>query len=134
MRGMDRGQLIEELTGRALAIWRWAASEVDKLGPDEFWVPKLAGTGRVIGTEPHHRHTLERAAAEEVERLVALAENLGLADRLLKLEEQQSAAVGHALRAACAKIGMSADEQRELALALRDELTPMTRAREMVAA
>lgn len=131
---LPRAAIIDELLGRALGIWRWTANELDAIAPSDFWIPVFDRSGNVARHDPHHKYRLEREAAAEVERIVALAESLGLADRMIALEEQQTAAIGAALRAACERIGMARDVQAALATALREEIAPLATAKKELAA
>lgn len=119
--GGGMAEVMQECLDRAVGGMRYAASEVDKLEPDEFWVSKYDAQGNRL-TEPNKWYQLELTCREEVERLAGMMAQLGLAERAVRVEEAKAALVLSAIRDAARDAGLSQTQMRALGAGLRDRL------------
>jgi hypothetical protein len=85
-------QMLDDLRNRAYALWRFAAAEVDRLHPDDFWVQKWDAHGNVL-VEPHRWVQFEHAARVELEELGIKLIGLDLEERRVRLEEAHTEVV-----------------------------------------
>jgi hypothetical protein len=100
---------------------RYAASEVDKLSPDEFWVQKVDAQGNTL-VEPNKWYQLEERCREEVGKLAGLMSQLGIAERQVQVEEARAMLVVAAIRDAARDAGLTQAQTRALGSALRTRL------------
>lgn len=87
-------QMLDDLRHRAYAMWRFAAAEVDRLHPDDFWAKRYDAQGNII-VEPHRWIQYEAACRAELEELGIKLIGLGLEERRVRLEEAQHDVVLH---------------------------------------
>lgn len=113
--------VLQELLDRCTGNWRWAAGQLDLVPPGQFWVQKIDAQGNVL-VEPCKWYQLERAAASEVERLAGMVVQLGIDERLVKVEEAKAVLLISAVRDAAREAGIPANQVRALGSALRDKL------------
>lgn len=85
-------QMLDDLRNRTYALWRYAAAEVDRLHPDDFWVQKYDAQGNVL-VEPHRWIQYEQAARLELEELGIKLIGLDLEERRVRLEEAHTEVV-----------------------------------------
>lgn len=113
--------VLQELLDRSTGNWRWAAGQLDLVSAADFWVQKIDAQGNVL-VEPNKWYQLERAAASEVERLAGMMAQLGIDERLVKVEEARAVLLISAVREAAREAGISANQVRALGSALRSRL------------
>jgi hypothetical protein len=119
--GASTADVLQEVLDRAVGGMRYAASEVDKLSPDEFWVHKVDAQGNTLA-EPNKWYQLEVAARAEVERIAGLMSQLGIAERLVQVEEAKATLIIAAIRDAARDAGLDNTSIRKLGSALRGKL------------
>jgi len=112
---------LQECLERATGNMRYAASEVDKLGPDEFWVEKFDAQGNRL-VEPNKWYQLEAECRAEVEKLAGMMAGLGIAERMVQVEEAKAALLVAAIRDAAREAGLNGAQVRKLGSALRARL------------
>lgn len=109
--------LLGEVLARAVGGMRYAASEVDKVPVEEFWVTKYDAQGNVL-VEPNKWYQLELACRSEVAILADLYARLDLDRRKLELEEAEAALWAGVIREAARRSGLKPAQQRQLLRAL----------------
>lgn len=109
--------LLGEVLARAVGGMRYAASEVDKVPVDEFWVRKIDAQGNVL-VEPNKWYQLELACRGEVAELADLYARLDLDRRRVELEEAEAALWAGVIREAARRSGLKPAQQRQLLRAL----------------
>lgn len=119
--GQTAADVLQEVLDRAVGGMRYAASEVDKLTPEKFWVTKTDAQGNVL-TEPNKWYQLEQACRAEVQSLAGLMSELGIAERAVRVEEAKAALMIAAVRDAAREAGLNAGQVRALGSALRSRL------------
>lgn len=125
--GASYQDVLQEVLDVRISEFRYCQHKVNLLTENELF------RSTVAGPYPNEWIALRDKYASALERMAKDLVSAGLAERQTRIEEQQTAAVGAALKAACERIGMSNDMQRELAGAVREELAPLTAAREIAA-
>lgn len=116
--GANAGAVLQEVLDRTVGHWRYAASEVDKLTLQEFWIHGTDEMGNTI-VQPNKWFQLEAELRRDLERLATRMEDLGLAERSVRLEEARTALVVAAIRDAAREIGLNQKQVRDLGSALR---------------
>lgn len=119
--GMSSAEVLQECLDRVVGGMRYAASEVDKLSPDEFWVYKIDAQGNRL-TEPNKWYQLEVQCREEVERLAGMMSQLGIAERQVQVEEARAVLIISAIRDAAREAGIPQKQVRALGQGLRERL------------
>lgn len=119
--GQSSADMLQEVLDRAVSGMRYAASETDKLTPEEFWVSKIDAQGNVL-VEPNKWYQLEVQCRAEVERLAGLMSQLGIAERAVRVEEARATLVVAAIRDAARDAGLSQKQMRALGAGLRERL------------
>lgn len=119
--GQSNADILQEVLDRAVSGMRYAASETDKLTPDEFWVRKYDAQGNVL-VEPNKWYQLERECREEVERLAAVMAQLGIEERHVQVEEARAVLIVSAIRDAAREAGIPPAKIRALGAGLRERL------------
>lgn len=120
--GQSSAEILQEVLDRAVGGMRYAASEVDKLAPEEFWVSKIDAQGNVLH-EPHKWYQLEVQCRAEVERLAGLMSQLGIAERQVQVEEARAVLIIGAIREAAREAGIEPGKVKVMGQKLRDKLT-----------
>lgn len=115
--GTDPAKILQWMIDRKTAQLRHASSEVDKLDVSEFTVDGP------FGPVEHAWVRVERRLGEELTNMVYNALRIGLAERLVAVEEARAVLVVRAIKAAAAEIGIPADQVKALGPALRRHLT-----------
>lgn len=131
--GQSAADVLQECLDRAVGGMRYAASEVDKLQPEEFWVRKFDAQGNAL-VEPNKWYQLELTCREEVERLADIMSKLGIEERRVQVEEAKAALMVAAVREAARDAGLSPGDVRKLGAALRSRVEAMAAAGQAVAA
>lgn len=72
--------------------------------------------------QPHRYLVMEREARIEVEKLAAMMTQLGIAERVVRVQEAQATLIVAAVREAAIEAGLSHDQVRALGSSLRDRL------------
>jgi hypothetical protein len=111
-------RLLDEVLNRTIDIWRWAATQADKVPEAEFWVEGFDSDENKI-TEPNKWFQLEAAARDEAFTMLSTMTSLDIDDRRVKVEEFQLEVLGRALRAAARDAGLSQEQQTALGIELR---------------
>lgn len=124
--GVSTADAMQECLDRAVALWRFAAQQVDKLDftpsqPDAFFETRV-GPGGATEVVPNRWYNLEMVARAEVEKLAGMMTQLGIAERQVQLEEAKAALMIAAIRDAAIEAGFDADQVRALGAALRKRL------------
>lgn len=115
------GDILSWAMRRVHVSMLWAARQADGVPVDEFWVRKVDGHGNVL-VEPHKWFQLERALRDEAVRLAARMVDLGLAERMVALEEAKAVMVAQAVRTAAEAAGLSPVQITKLGEELRKGL------------
>lgn len=138
--GISTAQALQECLDRAVALLRFAQQQVDQLpyndtvptDPDTD-LPLLASLSyqddplyEVINNpqgpdvvQPNRYVLMEREARLEVEKLAAMMTQLGIAERVVRVEEAKAALLIAAVRDAAIEAGFDNDDVRRLGEALR---------------
>jgi len=135
---LDKAELadcMQELINEVAFELRYANAEVGRLKPGlsekpfdpvttkmahELWVSVDVNGNRIVDFSLWIKRV--DSLQDKLFKMVEVAQKLGLTDRLTKAKEAEVALLGEALAAACRRIGMEEDVQRELGSALRKEL------------
>lgn len=149
--GISTADALQQCLDRAVALWRFAADQVDHLQLTELpQVPvEDPTTGEVTFQDsylanlptasdplfevisnpqgpdviqPHRYVLMEREARLEIEKLAAMMTQLGIAERVVRVQEAQAVLVVAAVREAAIEAGLSHDQVRALGAALRSRL------------
>lgn len=126
--GTSTADVLQEVLDRAVGGMRYAASEVDKLSPDELWVKYHDDDGNVTNVRMHKWYRLEVECRQEVMKLAGMMQSLGIAERAVRVEEAKAALMVAAVRDAAREAGLSAGQVRALGSALRNRLESMSEA------
>lgn len=133
--GVSTAGALQECLDRAVALYRFAADQVDRITPpDGVWegqsladlpvsddplfevMPNPQGPDLVT----RHRYFLmEQEARLEIEKLASMMTTLGIAERVVRVEEAKAALLIAAVREAAMDIGLTHDQVRDLGAALR---------------
>lgn len=140
--GITTAQALQECLDRAVALMRFAAQQVDNLSwpsnydPDDpdslslgdlppeedpMWEVTINEQGPNL-IRPHRYVTMEREARLEVEKLAAMMTQLGVAERVVRVEEAKAALMVAAVREAALHAGFDHDQIRRLGSALRERV------------
>jgi hypothetical protein len=117
---------------RAMGSLYVAATFADDVPVEEFWVKYWDAQGNVR-VEPNKWYKLEAALREEVHAIAADMTRLGIAERLVEVEERKAAWVLAAIRAAAADAGLDNDQVRRLGDGIRRRLVEGTPVPEVAA-
>lgn len=133
--GVSTGDALQECLDRAVALWRFAADQVDKIqirDPDVDLANLSADEDPTfeVYTNPqgpdlvddHRWYKREREARHEIEKLAAMMTQLGIAERVVRVEEAKAALVVAAIREAAVDAGIPPDQIRALGAALRERV------------
>lgn len=113
---VDPAAALQELISRFTARWRHACDEVDQLRPEQLTIMTA------YGPVDHEWIRAEERLGAQLAKLCVEVERIGLADRLISLEEAKAQMFVRALQAAAADIGISRDQVRDLGPAFRTRL------------
>jgi hypothetical protein len=106
---------------RAMALWRLAANEVDKLRTENLFATSVDEQGNEW-EELTKWVAWEQALRNEVFEMAARMQALNVDERLVRVEEVKTELLGRALVNAARKAGLDEDTQRALGTHLREEL------------
>lgn len=90
--------------------------------PEPMWERRYDAEGAYIGEEPSKWYRLEAAARAEVTNLAGMMEKLGLAERLVRVEEARAALVVRAVAEAAREVGVPRDQVRAMGELIRSKL------------
>lgn len=136
--GISTSDALQQCLDRAVALWRFAADQVDHLAapdiPEGDYIANLPTAQdplfEVISNpqgpdviQPHRYVTMEREARLEIEKLASMMTQLGIAERVVRVQEAQAILVIGAVREAAMEAGLSHDQVRLLGSHLRDRLS-----------
>lgn len=125
-----------------MAIWRFAADQVDSIMIAEYVDPAtdlpVSLANLPVADDPmfevtpnpqgpdlitRHRYSLmEEEARREIEKLAAMMTQLGIAERVVRVEEAKAALMVAAVREAAIAAGIPPDMVRSLGAALRERV------------
>lgn len=138
--GVSTAGALQECLDRAVALYRFAADQVDRITPPDGSFPDEEGNVVALSDLPvaddplfevtpnpqgpdlitRHRYFLmEQEARLEIEKLASMMTTLGIAERVVRVEEAKAALLIAAVREAAMDIGLSHDQVRDLGAALR---------------
>lgn len=131
--GISTAQALQECLDRAVALLRFTADQVDSLFidfPTDLPLSELDPEDDPLYEVTHneqgpdvvrlHRYVLwEREARLEVEKLAAMMTQLGVAERVVRVEEAKAALMVAAVREAAMEAGIPHDQVKMLGAALR---------------
>lgn len=143
--GVSTADALQECLDRAVAIWRFAADQVDAITPPQTldpdhpdYDPNAALSNLATKDDPlfevienpqgpdlivRHRYIeMEREARLEIEKLAAMMTQLGIAERVVRVEEAKAALMVAAVREAAMEAGLDHDQIRLLGQALRKKV------------
>jgi hypothetical protein len=113
---IDPAQALQWQVNRLMDLCRHAASKVDELPEDELTIMTQ------FGPVDHHWVRLEGRYRQELGALCVQVERVGLAERLVRLEEAKAQLLVRAITEAAREVGISRDKVRKLGPALRTQL------------
>lgn len=125
--GVSTADALQICLDRAVALFHFAASEVDRIQidhdapPDDngFFITRSNPQGPDV-VEPHPFVRMEREARLEIEKLAAMMTQLGIAERTVRIEEAKTALVVAAIRDVALEIGLTHDQVRALGEGIRE--------------
>jgi hypothetical protein len=136
--GVSTGDALQQCLDRAVAMWRYAAQQVDAIVtpedlPDDAEVANLpveedpffevrANPNGPPVVVRHRWIEMEREARKDIEKLAAMMTQLGIAERVVRVEEAKAALLVAAVREAAMEAGLDHDQVRALGAALRNRL------------
>jgi hypothetical protein len=134
--GISTAEALQECLDRAVSLYRFASDQVDNLTislPDDtilselpvdedplFEVYRTEGQPPII--RPHRYALMEKEARIEVEKLAAMMTQLGIAERVVRVQEAQAALLVAAVRDAAIEAGIPNEQVRALGAALRHRI------------
>lgn len=113
---VDPATALQEIVNRLTARWRHACQQVDELGPGQLTVMTA------FGPIDHEWIRAEQYLADRLARVCIEVERVGLAERMVALEESKAQLFVRALQAAAADVGIPRDKVKALGPALRTQL------------
>lgn len=129
--GISTGEALQQCLDRAVALWRFAASQVDKLeiaddpncsaSEDDFFEVVDNPQGPDVVT-PNRWYVMEREARLEIEKLASMMTQLGIAERVVRVEEAKAALLVAAVRDACMEAGIDHDQVKLIGAKLREKI------------
>jgi hypothetical protein len=140
--GISTAQALQECLDRAVALWRFAADQVDQIAPplDSNGDPEVNFSNLDVSEDPLFTVTpnpqgpdlvetnrywrMEREARLEIEKLAAMMTQLGIAERVVRVKEAEAALYVGAIRDAAIEAGIPHEQVVALGQALRSRLTP----------
>jgi hypothetical protein len=135
--GISTADALQQCLDRAVSLLRFAQDQVDEIIPESWQLPEgydsisqlpveqdplFEVTPNPNGAPTVRRHRyleMEAEARTEVEKLAAMMTQLGIAERVVRVQEAQAALMISAVRDAAMMIGLDNDQIRELGAALR---------------
>jgi hypothetical protein len=134
--GISTAQALQECLDRAVALMRFAADQVDalysnfpdgtplsELSPQDDPLYEVTSNPQGPDIVKLHRYILwEREARLEVEKLAAMMTQLGVAERVVRVEEAKAALMVAAVREAALDAGLDHETVRNLGAALRKRI------------
>lgn len=147
--GVTTADALQQCLDRAVALYRFAAAQVDSItlphtiDPDDPDAdPSSALANLPTSADPlfevidnpqgpdviqlHRYYLMEREARVEVEKLAAMMTQLGIAERVVRVQEAQAVLVVAAIREAAIEAGLSQEQIRILGASLRSHLEGST--------
>ena len=118
-------EALQLVLDRAMGSLYVAATFADDVPVDEFWVRYWDAQGNVR-VEPNKWYKLEAALRDEVHQVAADMMRLGIAERMVEVEERKAAWVLAAIRAAAADAGLDNEQVRRLGDGIRRRLVEGT--------
>jgi hypothetical protein len=115
------GEILAWSLRRVHIAMLFAARQADERQLEQFWVQKVDAWGNVL-VEPNKWFQLERQLREEATRLAARMVDLGLAERLVAMEEAKAVMVAQAVRTAAEAAGLSPTQITRLGEEIRKGL------------
>lgn len=129
--GISTGEALQQCLDRAVALWRFAASQVDQLDiaddpnvsveEDGFFEVMENPQGPDIVTV-NRWYAMEREARLEIEKLAAMMTQLGIAERVVRVEEAKAALLIAAVREAAMEAGLDHDQIKLLGAKMREKI------------
>jgi hypothetical protein len=148
--GVSTGDALQQCLDRAVAIWRFAADQVDSIMIPEITITSVdPATGEEVELpsslsnlsadedpffeviknpqgpdiiQQHRYVTMEREARIEIEKLAAMMTQLGIAERVVRVEAAKAALMVAAIREAAIEVGLEPTQVRALGAALRNRV------------
>jgi hypothetical protein len=114
---------LQWMVSRLLELTKHAAYRVDQLHEDELTIMTQ------FGPIDHHWVRLERQYREELGTLCVNVERVGLAERLVRLEEAKAHILVQAIQMAARDVGIPRAKVKELGPALRTHLSALQEGR-----
>ena len=118
-------QALQLVLDRAMGSLYVAATFADDVPVEDFWVKYWDAQGNVR-VEPNKWYKLEAALRDEVHGIAADMMRLGIAERMVEVEERKAAWVLAAIRAAAADAGLDNEQVRRLGDGIRRRLVDGT--------
>jgi hypothetical protein len=137
--GVTTADALQECLDRAVALYRFACDQVDHISADDNLPPGVDHLSHLATSQdplfevisnpqgpdviqPHRYLTMEREARLEVEKLAAMMTQLGIAERVVRVQEAQAVLVTAAVREAAIDAGLDHEQVRRLGESLRGRL------------
>lgn len=137
--GTTTAGALQECLDRAVALYRFAVDQVDNLSLPENLPEGVEYLGDLPSAsdplfevivnpqgpdiiQPHRYVIMEREARIEIEKLASMMTQLGIAERVVRVQEAQAVLVIAAVREAAIDAGLDHDQVRKLGAALRTRL------------
>jgi hypothetical protein len=146
-RGISTVEALQLCLDRAVAHLHVAMEKVDTLLiEDDAKIPEayggavggrmfaahFVGEGGTLVYEPHPWYQVEAQCRQEVERLAGMMAKLGIADRMVKVEEAKATLMIQAIRDSAVAAGIPPDQVKALGAELRERVATMERRVEVV--
>lgn len=113
---VDPGEALQWIVNRVFDMLKHAAHEADSLRDDELEVMTA------FGPVANHWLRLEADLRQELGTLAVNVERVGLAERMVRLEEAKVALINRAMMAALREVGVPQRKLKELGPAFRRNL------------
>jgi hypothetical protein len=123
--GISTADALQECLDRAVALFRTAAAEVDRIPIDDLFITEISSNGSTR-TVPSPWLVMEDAARKEIESLASSMTGLGIAERKVRIEEAQAQLLVASIRDAAISVGIPHDQVRALGAALRQRVEEAT--------
>jgi hypothetical protein len=106
--GVDPAEAVQDVLDEVHGAWQYATQQVMHLDESDYWVDSL---GMKV---PNHWIREQERLANMIVTIAGRAAGMGLAERMVRLEEMQAEIFGRAVEAALVAAGLNFDQRQAI--------------------